>query len=177
MASVWVDCDGLNDVLVRTTDGRSYCQYEIPAQADEGKWSASVHHKDWTAHTNVKGRGVEAVDVTKEGNSVCLAAYPAGERNQRVLVDDQGQPGRDFSIEQLLADEYSAAARVDPVYLKKVAEAAIAAGMGSVSVKIPDDADKPLLVTGIAPNNGEGKSYPAKFLIAQVAPFGEEAAE
>lgn len=177
MASVWVDCDGLNDVLVRTTDGRSYCQYEIPAQADEGKWSASVHHKDWTAHTNVKGSGVKAVNITKEGDSVCIAAHPAGERNQRVLVEDQGQPARDFSIEQLLADEYSAAARVDPVYLKKVAEAAIAAKMDSVSIKIPDDPDKALLVTGTAPNYGEGKPYPAKFLIAPMAPFGEESAE
>ncbi len=177
MASVWIYCDGLNDVIVRTTDGRSYCQYEIPAVEDEGTWSASVHHKDWAAHTNVKGSGVKAVNVTKEGDSVCIAAHPAGERNQRVLVEDQGQPGRDFSIEQLLADEYSATGRIDPVYLKKVAEAAIAAKMATVSIMIPDDSDKPLLVKGTAPNYGDGKPYPAKFLIAQMAPVGEEAAE
>jgi hypothetical protein len=170
--AVFIQCDDSDHVIVKATDGKAFCQYEVDA-ITEGAWVAAIHPKDWTACTSWKSPAV-SIDIKDQGDSVCVGAFPPTERNHRVTVDKAEMTERKLDLETLKADEYTVA-KVDPAYLKKIAEAAIAAKAGSVLVKIPTSENLPLVITGEAVDFRGGQTGPLFFAIAQMAHDQQEA--
>lgn len=160
-----VQCDGTKSTI-EATDGQVGCQYTFHSVNDtDGCWSKALTPKVWgqvmTQASNVAGIDVQDRSPTE------FTFQPTPNPDQLTVTISASTPLQRPSINDVTDTGETITAKVDPKLLKKICDAAISAKAGDMTLEVPIDHDKPVVMRGTT-NQSDGTECGILFVLAQM---------